>query len=161
MPTNLQTISQLQSLMSTVQSNVTQPVLNGNVSGLSTPGTVSDQQIIFVNGNLTLSGNTTGYGVLAVNGTLTVSGNVNWNGVIFVIGQGIFSTSGTPQYNGAIVVAKTLDSLGNLLLTPGPGVASFQTNGGGTGGVLYSSACIGMADNLSTFHVVAIRELMN
>jgi len=161
MPANLQTVSSLQTLMSTVQNNVTQPVLNGNVSGLSTPGTVTDPQIIFVNGNLSLSGNTTGYGILAVNGSFSVSGNVNWNGLILVIGQGNFSTSGTPQYNGAIVVAKTLDALGNLLLTPGPGSASFQTNGGGTGGVQYSSGCIAMATHLSTFHVVAIRELMN
>jgi Tfp pilus assembly protein PilX len=161
MPANLQTVSSLQTLMSTVQSNVTQPVLNGNVSGLSTPGTVTDPQIIFVNGNLTLSGNTTGYGILAVNGDFSVSGSVNWNGLVLVIGQGNFSTSGTPQYNGAIVVAKTLDSLGHLLLTPGPGSASFQTNGGGNGGVQYSSACIGLATHLSTFHVVAIRELMN
>jgi hypothetical protein len=161
LPQNLQTVSSLQNLMSTVQNNVTQPVLNGNVSGLSNPGTVTDPQIIFVKGNLTLSGNTVGYGILAVNGSLNVSGNVNWNGVIFVIGQGSFSTSGTPQYNGAIVVAQTLDSLGNLLTTPGPGSASFQTNGGGHGGVQYSSGCISMADNLSTFHVVAIRELLN
>jgi Tfp pilus assembly protein PilX len=161
MPANLQTVSSLQTLMSTVQSNVTQPVLNGNVSGLSTPGTVTDPQIIFVNGNLTISGNTTGYGILAVNGSFNVSGSVTWNGLILVIGQGNFSTSGTPQYNGAIVVAKTLDALGNLLLTPGPGSASFQTNGGGNGGVQYSSGCIAMATHLSTFHVVAIRELMN
>lgn len=161
MPQNLQTVSSLQTLMTTVQNNVTQPVLNGNVSGLSTPGTVTDPQIIFVNGNLSLSGNTVGYGILAVNGSLNVSGNINWNGLILIIGQGNFSTSGTPQYNGAILVAKTLDPLGNLLLTPGPGSASFQTNGGGHGGVQYSSGCIGMATHLSTFHVVAIRELMN
>lgn len=161
LPQNFQTVASLQSLMNTVQNNVTQPVLNGNVSGLSTPGTVTDPQIIFVNGNLTLSGNTTGYGILAVNGTLGVTGSVNWNGIILVIGLGNFSTSGTPQYNGAIVVAQTMSAPGVLLATPGPGSATFNTNGGGNGGVQYSSGCIAQATNLSTFHVVAIRELLN
>jgi hypothetical protein len=162
LPANLQSVTSLQTLMSTVQNNVTQPVLNGNVSGLSTPGDVNNPQIIFVNGNLSLSGNTTGYGILAVNGTLNVSGNINWNGLILVIGQGNFQTSGTPQYNGAIVVAQTLNPITHVLLTtPGPGSATFNANGGGNGGVQYSSGCIALATHLSTFHVVAIRELMN
>ncbi len=161
LPANFQTVSSLQNLMSTVQNNVTQPVLNGSVSGLSTPGTVTDPQIIFVNGNLSLSGNTTGYGILAVNGSLSVSGTVNWNGIVLVIGKGSFTTSGTAGYNGAVVVAQTLDNLGNLLLTPGPGSATFNANGGGNGGVNYSSGCITQASTLSTFHVMAIRELMN
>jgi Tfp pilus assembly protein PilX len=162
LPANLQSVTSLQTLMSTVQNNVTQPVLNGNVSGLSTPGTVGNPQIIFVNGNLSLSGNTVGYGILAVNGSLNVSGNINWNGLILIIGQGNFQTSGTPQYNGAIVVAQTLNPItGALLTTPGPGSATFNTNGGGNGGVQYSSGCIAMATHLSTFHVVALRELMN
>lgn len=160
MPTNLQTVSSLQGLMSTVENNVTQPVLNGNVSGLSTPGTVTDPQIIYVNGNLSISGNTVGYGILAVNGNLNITGTINWNGLVLVIGQGNFNTSGTSVYNGAIVVAKTLDPLGNWLATPGPGSATFNSNGGGGGGVNYSTGCIAQATTLSTFHVVAIRELM-
>jgi Tfp pilus assembly protein PilX len=161
LPANFQTVSSLQNLMSTVENNVTQPVLNGNVSGLATPGTVTDPQIIFVNGNLSLSGNTTGYGILAVNGSLNVSGTISWNGIVLVIGKGSFATSGTSVYNGAVVVAQTLDPLGNLLLTPGPGSATFNANGGGNGGVNYSSGCITQASTLSTFHVMAIRELMN
>jgi len=149
--------------MATVENNVTQPVLNGNVTdrNFTTNGTVNDPQIIFVNGNVSISGNVTGYGILAVNGNVNISGTLTWNGIILVIGQGNFTTSGTSVYNGAILVAKTLDPLGNLLLTPGPGSATFNTNGGGHGGVQYSSGCISMANHLSTFHVVAIRELMN
>jgi Tfp pilus assembly protein PilX len=163
MPANLQTVSSLQTLMSTVQSNVTQPVLNGNVTdgNFASNGTVTDPQIIFVNGNVSISGNVTGYGILAVNGNVNITGTVTWNGILLVIGKGNFNTSGTSVYNGAIVVANTLDSLGNLLLTPGPGSAIFNTNGGGHGGVQYSTGCISMASSLSTFHVVAIRELMN
>jgi Tfp pilus assembly protein PilX len=163
MPANLQTVSSLQNLMATVENNVTQPVLNGNVTdhNFTSNGTVTDPQIIFVNGNVSISGNVTGYGILAVNGNVNISGTLTWNGIILVIGQGNFTTSGTSVYNGAILVAKTLDALGNLLLTPGPGTATFNTNGGGHGGIQYSSGCIDMANHLSTFHVVAIRELMN
>jgi hypothetical protein len=163
MPPNLQTVSSLQNLMTTVKNNSTQPVLYcpTGCSGLSTPGDVTAPQIIYVNGNLSLSGNITGYGILAVTGSLTISGNVTWNGLVLVIGQGIFQTDGTPTYNGAIVVAKTLDPLGNPLPSVGPGSATFNTNGGGNGGVNYSSGCITQATTLSTFHVVAIRELMN
>jgi len=163
LPANLQTVASLQNLMATVENNVTQPVLNGNVTdhNFASNGTVTDPQIIFVNGNVSISGNVTGYGILAVNGNVNISGTLTWNGIILVIGQGIFITSGTSVYNGAILVAKTLDPLGNLLLTPGPGTATFNTNGGGHGGVQYSSGCISMANHLSTFHVVATRELMN
>lgn len=163
LPTNLQTVSALQNLMSTIENNVTQPVLNGNVTdhNFLSNGTVTDPQIIFVNGNVSISGNVTGYGILAVNGTVNITGTLTWNGIILVVGQGNFTTSGTSVYNGAILVAQTLDSHGNLLTTPGPGMAVFNTNGGGHGGVQYSSGCIALANNLSTFHVVAIRELLN
>jgi Tfp pilus assembly protein PilX len=164
LPANFQSVSSLQTLMSTIQNNVTQPALIGNVtdSNFTSNGTVTDPQIIFVNGNVTISGNVTGYGILAVTGSLNVSGTVNWNGILLVIGQGNFTTSGTSAYNGAVIVAQTLDPLGHLLLTPGPGSASFLANGGGgSGGVDYSSGCITQASTLSTFHVMAIRELMN
>jgi Tfp pilus assembly protein PilX len=164
LPTNLQTVSALQNLMSTVENNVTQPVLNGNVTdhNFTTNGTVTDPQIIFVNGNVSISGNVTGYGILAVNGNVNITGTLTWNGIIMVIGYGNFTTSGTSVYNGAILVAQTINPLtNNLLTTPGPGSATFNTNGGGHGGVQYSSGCIAMANSLSTFHVVAIRELMN
>jgi Tfp pilus assembly protein PilX len=164
MPANLQTVSSLQTLMSTVENNVTQPVLNGNVTdhNFISNGTVTDPQIIFVNGNVSISGSVTGYGILAVNGTVNITGTLTWNGIVLVIGLGNFTTSGTSVYNGAILVAQTIDPIThNLLTTPGPGSAIFNTNGGGHGGVQYSSGCIALATNLSTFHVVAIRELMN
>lgn len=167
-PANLQSVSGLNQLVSTITANVTQPVLTGNVSGLSNPGSTSAPQIIVVDGNLTLSGNLSGTGILVVTGapgnpggTLTVSGNVNWNGLILVLGNGVFNSSGTPQYNGAIVVAQTTDALGNYLSVLGPPTANFNINGGGNGGVQYSSACLSQATNLSTFHVMVTRELMN
>ena len=161
LPPDLSSVSGLQGLMSNVMNDATQPVLNcsSGCSGLSNPGTAGAPQIIYVNGDLTLTGNTSGYGILAVTGDLTIKGNVSWNGLILVIGKGDFQTSGTPSYTGAIIVANTLNSLGQPLSALGP--ATFQVNGGGNGGVQYSSGCIAQATTMSTFHVTAIRELMN
>lgn len=167
---NLQTVSGLNQLVSTITANVTQPVINGNVSlsSLPNPGTASAPQIIVVNGNVTISGNFTGYGILVVTGspgnpggTLTVSGNVNWNGLILVLGSGVFNSDGTSQYNGAILVAQTTDALGNYLSVLGPPTANFNINGGGNGGVQYSTGCIANATNLSTFHAMVTRELLH
>ena len=51
-------------------------------------GSASNPQITVVNGDLTLSGNNTGYGILVVTGTLTFSGNNGWRGIVLVVGQG-------------------------------------------------------------------------
>jgi len=159
LPPYLQSVSALQQLVSTLKINVTQPVINGPASSLSNAGALGNEQIIYVNGDLTLSGSTQGYGVLVVTGTLTISGTVGWNGIVLVVGKGVFNTDGTDQYNGAVVVANTLDALGNPLATLG--TSQVTVNGGGNGGFQYSSGCLALASTLSTFHVVAIRELMN
>ena len=161
LPSNLQSVSSLQALMSTVMNDATQPVLDCSraCSGLSNPGTVSSPQIIYVNGDLKVSGSITGYGVLAVTGTLNIPGTLTWNGLILVIGDGRLVTSGTSQFNGAVLVAQTVGALGTPLSALGP--AKMFVNGGGNGGIQYSSSCIALATSPSTFHVVAIRELMN
>lgn len=172
LPPNLQTVTSLQNLVTTIKNNVTQPVLNGMptslggpgpVTSIPNPGTQTDPQIIVVTGDLSLSGAVTGYGILVVTGTFTASGNVGWNGLILVVGQGNFlgNGGGNNSYNGAVLVAKTLDANYNPLATVGPGTTDFNFNGGGGNGINYSSGCIANATTLSTFHVVAIRELMN
>lgn len=158
LPTNLQSVSSLQTLVSTMKANVTQPVINGPASSLPNYGSAGNPQIVYVNGDLTLSGNAQGYGILVVTGNLTVSGTVGWNGIVLVIGKGVFTTDGTDQYNGAVVVANTVDALGNPL--PVQGTAQVTVNGGGHGGFQYSSGCIADATTLSDFHIAAIRELM-
>ncbi len=161
LPPNLQSVSSLNTLLSTIKNNVTQPVINGPASGISNPGTATAPQIIYVNGDLTLSGNTTGYGILVVTGTFTASGDIGWNGLVLVVGKGVFNGNGggNGSYNGAVVVANTVDSLGNPLNVLGP--PQFNFNGGGNNGINYSSGCIAQATQLSTFHVMVIRELMN
>jgi Tfp pilus assembly protein PilV len=146
---------------STIKSMVTQPVITGPGSSISNPGTVASPQIIYVNGDLSLSGNVTGYGILVVTGTFTASGNVGWNGLVLVVGQGNFvgNGGGNNSYNGAIFVAKTLDSSYNPLASLGS--PTFGFNGGGGNGFNYSSGCIAQATTLSTFHIVAFREMLN
>jgi hypothetical protein len=162
LPADMQSVSALQGLVSTIKADVTQPVLNcpTGCSGLSNPGTVGTPQIIYVNGDLTITGNLTGYGVLVVTGTLTMKGTPQWNGIVLVVGKGDLETSGTTSYNGAVVVANTTNALGQPLPTFGP--STVNVNGGGHGGIQYSSGCVNMAMNQFTpsFSMTAIRELM-
>jgi Tfp pilus assembly protein PilX len=168
----LNSVSNLQSLLSTLKNDVTQPVMNCSTActSLSNAGTAGSPQIIYVNGDLTLSGNNpnpskngNGYGILVVTGNLTVSGTVAWDGLVLVVGKGNLQMDGTNNFTGAVVVAKTVDSLGNPLTTVAPGTATVGVNGGGTsnGGIWYSSSCLAQATQLSTFHSVSFRELMN
>ncbi len=157
LPTSMQTKTSLQDLMSTVKADVTQPVINGPAtdSSFTSPGTLAAPQIIYVNGDLTLSGNFTGYGILVVTGTFTAKGSNTWNGLIFVVGSGNFIDKGTSTFNGAAVVANTTGT-GSAL-----GVPNVDVSGGGIGGVNYSSGCIMQASQLTTYHVISMRELLN
>ena len=142
LPANLQTVSSLQSLVSTLKGDVTQPVITGPASSISNAGSLASPQIIYVNGDLSLSGNVTGYGILVVTGTLTMGGNVGWNGLVLVIGKGNFvgNGGGNNSYNGAVVVAKTLDASGNPLSVLG--APTFNFSGGGGNGINYRAAAL-------------------
>ena len=159
MPSNLQTISSMNYLLTTIKNNANQ-VLNGNQSSLSNPGTAATPQIIYVNGDLSLSGNVTGYGLLVVTGTFSPVGNVGWNGLVFVVGKGVVTGNGggNNSYNGAIVVAKTVDSVGNPLSSFG--AATFSFSGGGGNGIYYSSGCVAQAPSLSDYRIISTREMM-
>ena len=57
-------------------------IYNGDqtISGNLSLGSKSNPQIVYVGGNLTLSGNVTGYGVFIVKGNITIKGSVTING---------------------------------------------------------------------------------
>jgi hypothetical protein len=152
----LDTVSDISSLVSTIKNDVTQPIVIGPASysggGALFNSSSSSPQIVYVNGDFTASGSLTGYGILVVTGNVTFKGNVTWNGLILAVGNGNFQTDGTDTYNGAIVVANT--SAGSLA-SP-----TFNVNGGGNGNVNYSSGCIAQATQLTTFHSVSFRELI-
>jgi hypothetical protein len=94
-------------------------------------GSVNNIQGIVVNGNLTLSGNVTGYGVLVITGNLTLQGNFTWNGVVLVLGTATVQHNGggNGQITGAMYVA---NDQGNTL-----GSASFNWSGGGGNTIQY------------------------
>jgi hypothetical protein len=157
----LQTVTQLQSLVSTLKANITQPVIPSGGS-ITNPGSLGAPQTIFVNGDLTMSGNTVGYGILVVTGTLTLKGTVQWNGLIVVVGHGDLEMDGTNNINGAVLIAQTLNpSTGAVLTTLGTPTYGVHGGGGSKGGVDYSGSCLAQAAQPSTYHTISMRELMN
>jgi hypothetical protein len=160
MPAAFNTVGGLQGLLSTIKANVTQPVLTGTQNSLSNPGTSSSPQIIYVDGDLSLSGSVTGYGILVVTGTFTPGGDVGWRGLVLVVGKGVVTGNGggNNEYDGAFVVAKILDSSGNPLATLGS--PTFNFSGGGGNGINYSGGCITQATYISDYRIVSQREMM-
>lgn len=117
-----------------------------------------DGVFTFVDGDLTLPpGNPSGQGTLIVTGNLVLDGNFNWNGVIMVLGAGNVLRSGGGHGNiyGAIYVAKFakvgLDT--DVFQAP-----TFNTNGGGSANIQFSSAAVDMAKSVGGHSVKGVRE---
>jgi hypothetical protein len=101
-------------------------------------------ETVVVNGNFDIGNGKTGTGTLVVTGIFSYDTGSSWNGIILVIGQGVVQSNhignDSGEINGAILVAKTRDSSGNLLPSLGP--ASFQPNNPSNGGLgIYYSTC--------------------
>ncbi len=131
-------------------------------------GSLGHPQTVVVNGDCSMSGTSfpnQGEGVLVVTGTLTFS-DYPYNGVVLVIGQGNFvqSTSSSTHFDGALLVAKTRDSSGNLLSTLGVPSFTWQSPTGGlppssTPSLQYDS-CEVFRATLLNYKTLAVRELM-
>ena len=137
LPPTEQTVTNLNQVVSSI-TQVANNVIPGPASTVPM-GSASNPQITVVNGDLTLSGNNTGYGILVVTGTLTFSGNTGWRGIVLVVGQGnmVENGGGNNEFDGAVLVAKTLDASGLPLATLGQPILNW--NGGGGNGVYYDS----------------------
>lgn len=123
--------------------------------GASSP----DGVLTFVDGNLTLGpGNPTGQGTLIVTGDLTLDGNFNWNGVIMVLGAGRVFRSGGGHGNiyGALFIAKFAKTGAT---TDVFGAPTFDTSGGGTSNIQYSSTAVDMAKSVGGHSIKGVREL--
>ena len=117
-----------------------------------------DGVFTFVDGNLTLGpGNPSGQGTLIVTGNLILDGNFNWNGVIMVLGEGNVLRSGGGHGNiyGAVYVAKFAKTGLNTDVFQAP---TFNTNGGGSANIQYSSAAVDMAKSVGGHAVKGVRE---
>ena len=112
----------------------------------------------FVDGDLTLGpGNPTGQGTLIVTGKLTLDGNFNFNGVIMVLGKGEVYRSGGGHGNiyGAIFVAKFSPT---GMDTDQFGAPVFDTSGGGTSNIQYSSDAVDRAKSVGGHSIKGVRE---
>jgi hypothetical protein len=157
LPNSENTVTSLNQLVADI-TKVANNVISGPTNSVPM-GSASNPQITVVNGDLTLAGNNTGYGILVVTGTLTFSGNTGWRGVVLVIGQGnlVENGGGNNEYDGAVLVAKTLNATGQPLATLGAPVVNW--NGGGGNGVYYDSCWINNATAGLTYKVLGFREI--
>ena len=104
-----------------------------------TLGSAAVPAINYVDGDLTLSGTSTGYGILVVTGTLRFTGNFQWKGVILAVGDGEmeYGGGGNPEINGTVFAAKIWDNYTDKNLLGSLGSPRFDWNGGGGNGIYY------------------------
>jgi hypothetical protein len=117
-----------------------------------------DGVLTFVDGDLVLGpGSPTGQGTLIVTGNLTLDGNFNWNGVIMVLGAGHIYRSGGGHGNiyGAVYIAKFNKTGAN---TDVFGAPTFDTSGGGSSNIQYSSSAVDMAKAVGGHAIKGVRE---
>ncbi len=118
-----------------------------------------DGVLTFVDGDFTLGpGSPTGQGTLIVTGNLTLDGNFNWNGVIMVLGAGHVLRSGGGHGNiyGAVFVAKFARTGAS---TDAFGAPYFNTNGGGSANIQYSSDAVDKAKAVGGHTIKGVREI--
>jgi hypothetical protein len=85
-------------------------VTNGVVPTATWGSTSGPQYIVYREGNLRITGNSTGAGLLVVNGDLTIRGTFTWYGVVIVTGQ-FACGSGTARIYGGAVIGEAGDDL--------------------------------------------------
>jgi hypothetical protein len=163
-PPILQTPSSLDALVQSITQSadkvVDGPVTQSDSNNIMPSGmSATNQMAVVVKGDLTINAwHNTGYGLLLVTGQLKYDPDASWNGIILVIGKGVFisNQSGPGQINGAVLIANTRDSSGNLLTNLGP--ASFSQTAGGSG-IHYSSKWIAAAQSAAPYQVLSFREI--
>lgn len=174
LPTSMNSPSQLDSTLSTIAANSNVCLGCGGTAGTysfsniasglpggSWPNAATNPQVVYVNGNLDISGSNTGSGILVVTGNLTYDGNSSWNGIILVVGQGTTTYNvnggGNGQFNGAIFVATTKDSTGKELANFG--TSDFNINGGGGSGIFYNSCWINNVQRPTSYVVLSAKQI--
>jgi hypothetical protein len=172
-PANLKSPSQLDAIAQSIAQNadvtipsgpITYPLPTVTGSALTPLGMSSSNPLtVVVNGNLDISNwSNDGYGLLLVLGKFTYDPDTTWDGIIMVIGQGKVdgSHSQYKQINGAMFVAQTRDSAGNLLPDPNLGGASVQFSDSMQGnGIRYDSCWIQKVQPTSGYQVLSFHEI--
>jgi len=120
---------------------------------------------VVVNGDLDLTGwHHTGYGLLLVTGNLTYDPDASWNGIVMVVGQGtvIGWKGGSGIFNGAMLVARTRDTSGNLISGSYLSYSYVDFNHGasmGGQGIRYSSCWIQKSQPSSGYRILSFHEI--
>jgi hypothetical protein len=172
--TNLRTVQSLDQIAQSIIQNA-DAVIPGLATDANLPSAMSSTNPMTIaiqgdptqphQGDFYLGSSVTGYGLLLVTGNLTYDPGANWNGIVLVIGQGTVKAttdSGSAgTFNGAMLVAQTRDSSGNLLPGPNPGPASFNdTLTGHVGaGITYNCGWIQAAEAPLTYKVLSFHEI--
>ena len=157
------TTAGLTTLSSTVKSIATASY-TGNQSGVGI-GSSDNPQVTFVDGNLTLSGTTSGAGILFVTGTLVTSGNFSFKGLIFVVGDGVWTSGGggSGRVDGSVFIANiyssTTHNTSTLRSSPGVGSVTLDWDGGGGNGIYYDSCWVSLAGSGMSFRVLSSKNL--
>lgn len=161
----LQNVGQLENFVQAISQNA-DVTINGPATQTDMPAAMSstNPMTIVVNGDLTFNGwHSTGYGILLVTGTFTFDPDAFWDGIVLVIGKGQIYThqGGVGQIDGALFLAKTVDSSGNPLPASSPlGSPYFDfTAGAGSTGVYYSSCLVNWAQTTLTYKVLSFHEI--
>ena len=116
------------------------------------------ERVIHPHGDLVLGpGSPTGQGTLVVTGNLTLNGNFNFNGVIMVLGTGAVYRNGGGHGNiyGAMYVAKFPRTGASTDVFQAP---IFDTSGGGTSNIQYSSDAVDKAKAVGGHTIKGVRE---
>lgn len=156
LPTGLSSVAELENLVAKIKSMAT--VVPGPASSLPNYGTETLPVIAYVDGDLSL-GPVTGHGILVVRGELNLSGSTGWRGIVLVVGKGVMRVSGggNNEFDGAILLANTLNPDGSVRTERGP--TQLDWAGGGGNGVYYSSPCISFAQSGMPYQLLSFREV--
>jgi hypothetical protein len=168
-PANFQTPAQVDAIAQNIIQNADAVFVPAGGSSTQTAYLTSlgmsptNLMTVIANGNLDISDwSHDGYGLLLVTGTFTYDPDTNWNGIVLVIGQGVVNNSQNGQYsqiNGAMFVAKTRDTSGNLLTGRIGGASVAFLNGMQGNGIRYSSCWVPKAQPVGTYKVLSFHEI--
>ena len=155
---SFQTVAGLNALVQTITQSA-DAVITGPATQANLPSGMSalNPMTIVVNGDLNVTGwHGVGYGLLLVSGTFTYDPDATWNGIVLIIGRGSFvsTNAGTGQFNGAMLIANTLNP-------PNLGAVSFSQTGASPSGsgVYYSSCWIQAAQPAASYKILAFHEI--
>jgi hypothetical protein len=156
----------MQDVVSSADVILTGPATGTDIWNAAPLMSASNPMTIVVNGNLTLNGpigsGPSGYGLLLVTGTLTYHPSASWDGIVLVVGQGsvvMGGHHGTGGFVGAVFVAQTRNSAGNLMTNL---AASFTDQYGGAdagAGISYNSCAVKSAQGPLSYKILSFHEI--